>query len=124
MAALLGLRLRDQPGVEVGVDGHLLAGHGVEGEAGRDLGDAAGAVGDDDELDDDEDQEDDQADHDGAADDEVPEALDDRPGVAVEQDQPGGADVEREAEEGGDEQQRGEHGEVERTLHLHARRGG
>ena len=40
-AARAGLVLVDQPGVEVGVDRHLLAGHGVEGEAGADLGDAA-----------------------------------------------------------------------------------
>ena len=30
---LAGLGLVDQPGVQVGVDRHLLAGHGVEGEA-------------------------------------------------------------------------------------------
>ena len=52
-AAAAGLVLVDQAGVQVGVDRHLLAGHRVEGEAGADLGDAAGTVGDDDELDDD-----------------------------------------------------------------------
>jgi len=52
---------------EVGVDGHLLAGHGVEGEAGGDLGDALGALGDDQELDDGQDEEDDHADHEVAA---------------------------------------------------------
>ncbi len=84
-------------GVEVGVDRHLLAGHGVEGEPGGDLGDAAGTVGDDDELDDDQDQEDDQADDDRAADDEVAERLDDLAGVAVAEDEPGRGDVERRA---------------------------
>ncbi len=39
-----GLRLVDQAGVQVGVDGHLLAGHGVEGEAGGNLGGAHRAV--------------------------------------------------------------------------------
>ena len=38
---LTGLVLVDEPRVEVGVDRHLLAGHRVEGEARRDLGDAA-----------------------------------------------------------------------------------
>ena len=46
-ASLVG----DQAGVQVGVDRHLLAGHGVEGEARRDFGDAPGALRDDDELD-------------------------------------------------------------------------
>ena len=45
--------LADQPGVEVGVDRHLLAGHRVQGESGAHLGDALGALGDDDEVDDD-----------------------------------------------------------------------
>ena len=74
MAAPAGLVLVDEAGVEVGVDRHLLAGHGVEGEAGSDLGDAAGTVGDDDELDDRQDQEDHETDDQGAADDEVPKA--------------------------------------------------
>ena len=57
-AALARLLVGDLAGVEVGVDRHLLAGHGVEGEARADLGHAAGAVRDDDELDHDQDQED------------------------------------------------------------------
>ena len=52
----------DDPGVEVGVDRHLLAGHRVEGEPGGDLGNAGGTVGDDDELDDHQDEEHDEAD--------------------------------------------------------------
>jgi hypothetical protein len=74
-AARAGLVVVIRPGVEVGVDRHLLAGHRVEGEARADLGDAPGAVGDHDELDHDEDQEDDEADDDVAADDEVAERL-------------------------------------------------
>jgi hypothetical protein len=54
-----GLFLVDQAGGQVGVDRHLLAGHGVEGEARRDFGDAARTLGDDDEVHDDEDDEDD-----------------------------------------------------------------
>ena len=40
-----------RPGREVGVDRHLLAGDGIEGEAGADLGDARRALGDDQEID-------------------------------------------------------------------------
>jgi hypothetical protein len=56
---LLGFVLVDQAGRQVGVDRHLLAGHGVEGEARRDFGDAARTLGDDDEVHDDQDDEDD-----------------------------------------------------------------
>ena len=80
-AALAGLVLGDQAGVQVGVDAHLLARHGVQGEAGGHLGHAPGAVGDDDELDDHQDQEDDDADHVVAADHEVAEGVDDLAGV-------------------------------------------
>ncbi len=81
-AACARLVVGDQAGVQVGVDRHLLAWHRVEREARADLGDASGAVGDDDELDHDEDQEDHQADDDVAADDEFPECLDHAAGVA------------------------------------------
>ena len=116
-ASLLG----DLAGVEVGVDRHLLARHRVEGEARADLGHAAGAVGDDDELDDDEDEEDDEADDHVAADDELAERLDDVARVAVQQDEPRDADVDRQAEERRDQQQRREDGEVERRLHVERR---
>ena len=66
-----GFLLVDDAGVEVGVDGHLLAGHGVQGEPCADLRDAAGALGHDHEIDDDEDREDDDADGVVAADDEL-----------------------------------------------------
>jgi len=83
----VGLGFRDGPGVQIRVDGHLLAGHGVEGEAGRYFADTLGAFGDDDELDDDENQEDHQADHQAAAGDEFAECLDDLAGVALQEDQ-------------------------------------
>ncbi len=38
---LLGV---DKPGIQIGIDGHLLSRHGVEGESGRHLGSANGAV--------------------------------------------------------------------------------
>ena len=119
LAAALGLLLVDEPRVQVGVDRHLLAGHGVEGEAGRHLGHAARTRGDHHELDDDEDEEHHQPDDEIAAHDEVAEAVDHRAGVAVEQDEPGGGDVEGQAEQRGDQQDGGEDREVERLLHVH-----
>jgi hypothetical protein len=50
-AAALGFLLVDEAGVEVGIDGHLLAGHGVEGEAGAHFGDPPGTLGDHHEVD-------------------------------------------------------------------------
>lgn len=47
----LRLRLVDQPGVKIGVNRHLLAGHRVQGEAGRNLGNTLGPFGDDDKVD-------------------------------------------------------------------------
>ena len=76
-AAAVGLLVVDEAGGEVGVDRHLLAGDGIEGEAGADLGDARGALGDDDEIDRHQDEEDDDADDEIAAHDEAREALDD-----------------------------------------------
>jgi hypothetical protein len=102
-AALLGLLLVDQAGVQVGVDRHLLAGHRVEREARADFGDALGALGDDDEVDDHQDREDDQADGEVAADQEVAEGFDHLAGgagagVAVEQHDAGRRDVQRQAQ--------------------------
>ena len=111
----------DQAGGEIGVDGHLLAGHGVEVEARRDFGDTARTLGDDDEIDDHQDGEDDDADDEIAAHDEIAEGLDDvaggvGAGVAVGEDQAGGGEVERQPQHGGDQQHGGEGGEFQRRL--------
>nr|GEX22846.1 hypothetical protein [Tanacetum cinerariifolium] len=124
-AAALGFGLVDEAGVEVGVDGHLFAGHGVEGEAGADFGDPSGTFGDDDEVDDHEDGEDDDTDDVVAADDHFTKGLDDFTGggmavLAVEHDDAGGGDVEGQAQQGGDEQDGGEYGEVERPQGVDA----
>ena len=66
-APALRLLVVDHAGRQVGVDRHLLAGDGIEGEAGADFGDTRRALGDDDEVDDDQDHEDDQADDEVAA---------------------------------------------------------
>ncbi len=67
LAALAGLRLGDDAGVQVGVDRHLLAGHGVQREPRGHFRDAAGTLGDHDELNDEDDDEDDDADRQRAA---------------------------------------------------------
>src|SRR4051794_17874042 len=77
LAALARGLLVDEPGREVGVDRHLLARHGVEREARRDLGDAPRAFRDDDEVHDDQDREHDDADDEVARHHEMAEGLDD-----------------------------------------------
>ncbi len=69
------LVLVDGARAQVGVDGHLLARHRVEGEAGRDLGHALGALGHHQELHQGEDGEDHRAHHVVAAHDELAEGL-------------------------------------------------
>ena len=108
-------------GVEIGVDRHLLAGDGIEGEAGADLGDARGALGDDHEVDGDQDHEDDGADDEVAAHDEAGEAGDDMAGGgvalgAVGQDEPRRGDVERQPQQRRDQQHGREGREIERPL--------
>src|SRR5207237_7607063 len=58
LAALTGLLFGDMPAVQVGVDRHLLAGHGVQGETRGDFADSGGAFGDHHELNYHDDQED------------------------------------------------------------------
>ena len=113
--------LVDQAGREIGVDRHLLAGDGVEGEARADFGDAGRALGDDEEVDRHQDQKDDDADEEIAAHDEAGEAADDvagrgRPLSPVRQNEAGGRDVEGESEDRRDQQHRREGGEFERLL--------
>ncbi|MHC2704234.1 hypothetical protein ACVMHZ_007397 [Bradyrhizobium liaoningense] len=126
LAPLLGDLLVDQAGGEVGVDRHLLAGHGVEVEARGDLGDTARTLGDDDEVDDDQDGEDDDADDEIAAHHEVAEGLDDVTGggralVPVRQDQAGRGHVERQAQHGRDQEDGREGREFERRLNEQRR---
>ena len=120
-AALLGDLLVDQPRRQVGVDRHLLAGDGVEGEARANLGDASRALGDDQEVDGDEDEEDDDADDEVAAHHQTGEAADDVAGGgdplgAVGEDQARGRDVEREFEDRRDQQHGRKGGEFERLV--------
>ena len=75
LAAGAGLHFVDQAGVQVGVDRHLLAGHGIQGEARRDFRGAHRAVADHDVLDRDQGQEQHEADNVIAAHDELAEGL-------------------------------------------------
>ena len=99
-AALAGFGFIDQAGIQIGVDGHLLARHGVEGEARRHFGDARRAFGDNHEVDDDQNREDDETDGIIAGDDELAEGFDDMAGgrralFAAQQNQAGGGNVKR-----------------------------
>ena len=76
LAPCLGIFLSQQAGIEVGVDSHLLARQGVQGEARGDFRDALAALGDDDEVDDHQDHEHHQADDEVAADHHLAESLD------------------------------------------------
>src|SRR3989304_5275878 len=118
------LFVSDEPGVQVRVNGHLLAGHRVQGEPGSDLGYAARALCDDDEVYDDEYREDYESHGVVAADDEVSERLYDlacrlRPLGAVEEDEPGRRHVEGEPEKGRDEEEHRECREVQRLLDIY-----
>ena len=118
LAALARFGFGDQPGVEVGVDGKLLAGHRVEGKTRRDFGDASGTVGDHDELDDDQDEEDHEADGIVAADDDLSEELDHFAGVPVQENRARRGDVERQAEQRDDQQHRRKRRERESIFRI------
>ncbi len=114
----------DQAGIQVGIDGHLLARHRIQGETRAHFGDTSGTLGDDHEVDDHQDDEHHDTHGVVAADQEVAERFDHlarrvRAGVALQQHHARGSDVERQAQQGGDQQHRGEHGEVERLGGVH-----
>ncbi len=111
----------DQAGIEIGVDRHLLAGHRIEVEARGHFGDAAGALGDDDEVDDHQDGEDDDPDDEIAAHDEIAEGGDDVTGglgalVTAGENEPGRGEVEGEPHHRRNQEHRRKGGEFERRL--------
>ena len=121
LAALFGGLLVDQAGRKIGVDRHLLARHGVEVEARGDFGDAAGALGDDDEIHDHQNREHDNSDDEIAAHHEIAERLDDVAGgrgalMPARQDQPGRGQVERQPQHGRDQEHGRERREFQRRL--------
>ena len=76
-AALFGDFFVDEAGGQIGVDGHLLAGHGVQAETRADFSDTARTFGDHDEVHDHEDRKDDHADDEVALHHEIAEGLND-----------------------------------------------
>ena len=80
LASRLGRSLVDKTGGKIGIDRHLFAGHGVQGESRRDLCDPPGTLGDNNEIHQDQDGEDDNADDEIAAHNEAAEGFDDGSG--------------------------------------------
>ncbi len=119
LAAALRLLHVDDPGAHIRVDGHLLAGHGVEGEARAHFGHAFRTLGDDEELDDGQDEEDHRADHEVAAERELAEGIDDLARVRLQEDEACGGDVEADPEEGGEQEHGREDRKVEHRPHVH-----
>ena len=125
LAAQLGFFLVDQAGVQVGVDGHLLARQGIEGKARGHFRDALGTLGDDGEVDDHQDHEDHDTDDEVTSDHHVTEGLDHLTGrvrarMAVQQHHARRRHVQRQPEHGGGQDHRREDGEIERPLGRHA----
>ena len=121
LAATPRLVLVDEAGGHIGVDSHLLAGHGVEGKTRRDFGDTARTLGDDDEIDDGENGEHDHADDEIAAHHHIGEGRHDLSRrvfalMAAHQHKARRAEIHRQAEQGGDEEDGGERAEFQRLV--------
>ncbi len=121
----LGFRLVDEAGVEVGVDGHLLAGHRVEGEARAHLGNTPGTLGDDHKVDDHQDCEHHDTDDVVTADHHFTEGLNhlarsSMTVLTVKHDHPRRRDVQRQTQQGGDQQDGREHREIQRPQGVDA----
>ena len=124
LASPARLVLVDQARVQIGVDRHLLAGHGIQGKAGGHLGHTPRALGDHHEVDDDQDQEHHQTHRVVAADDELTEGLDHlarriRAGMALEQHHPRRGHVKGQAQQRGHQQHRGKQTEVQWPQRVH-----
>jgi hypothetical protein len=124
-AAGLGFVGAHQAGGEIGVDRHLLARQGIQGEAGRNFRHAARALGHHHQVDDHQDHEHEQANGKVAADQEGAERLDHVAGggpfMAAHQHDARGGDVERQAQQRGKQQDRGKRAEIERLFRVHRR---
>ncbi len=119
LAAVLGDLSGDDPGIQIGIDSHLLAGHSIERESRCDLGHTTRPLGDDNEVDHHQDEEHDEANHDVALDDKETESLDDATGSPgpfgpVKQDEPGSGHIQAESEQRRDQDDGGKRTELER----------
>ena len=113
--AATGLLDVDGARAHVGVDTHLLSGHGVQCESRGDFGDTLRTFRDDDELHDGDNQEDDSADDEIATDDEITEHVDDFARVRLQKNESRRRDVQGQSEQGGEQQHARECGEGERA---------
>ena len=105
-AALLGGVLVDHAGVQVGINRHLFAGHGIQGESGGYFRDASRTLGDHREVDQDQDAEDHDADQVVAGHHKFSKGLNDLArgigaGVAFDQDHPGRGHIQGQSQHGG-----------------------
>ena len=115
------LGMVDGPGSHVAVDRQLLARHAVQRETRADLGHAARALGDDDEVDDQQDAEHHHAQHHVAAHDEAREPLDHRTGsigagMALPDDELCRGHVQRQTQQQRRQQDRGKGREFQRAF--------
>ena len=134
LAAGAGGFFVDQAGRKVGVDRHLLAGHGIQGEARSDFRDTARTLGDDNEVHDHQNGKDDDADDEIALHHEIAESLDHftcgvRAFMALRKDETGRSEVERQADHRGDEKHSRKSAELKRRAdeergHQHQHREG
>ena len=118
-----GLGLSDDARIQIGIDRHLPARHGIQGEPGADFRDAAGALGDDDEVDDHEHGEHHHADGVVAADDELAERRDDvargmGAGMALDEHDARRGDVQAEAQQRRAEKNRRKGRKFQRAPHV------
>ena len=121
--ASFGVFFANQAGVQVGVNRHLLAWHGVQGEACAHFGNPTGALGDHQKVDDGQDDEHHDTDGVIAADQEVGECLNHLAGsiravMPVEQDGPAGRHVQRQSQQGGHQQHGWKRRELQRLAGI------
>ena len=132
--SLAGGGLVDQPRPKIGINRHLLAGHGIEGKAGRNLGNPPRTLGDDHEIDNHQYGKDDDPDDEIALHDKAAKGLDDiarrrRSLMAMSQNEAGGGEIESQPDHGGDQQNDGKGGKLQRLAdeqggHQHQHRKG
>ena len=121
LAAQTGLIFVNQPSRQIGINRHLLAGHGVQAEARGDFGDASATLGDNNEIHDQQDEEDNQANRDIAPHQKAAKGGNHvsrrfRPLMPMGQDDARGRHIQRQPEQRGQQQQSREGGEIKRSL--------
>ena len=87
------LILLDQPGIQLGINSHLLAGHGIQSKAGRHFSNTTGALGNDHKIDDRENDEDHKAHHIIILYDHFTEFLNDLARLRLPKNQPSGGNI-------------------------------